>query len=1159
MKKECKHPPLEEKIGHRRFISRLVACVMLLAFSSPSLFAQERQTFTVDFKANTLGEVFDYFSRHSDYVFTFNSENIRQDATRVTHSFVNATLESILTTCLEGTDFTFEIVDRHVVIKKRPVVQQGSITVRGFVYDEKKQPLPGVTVRVVGTSVGTATAQNGWFSIGLPILAGQLEFSFVGYKKQQVNFTSKTDTLHIVMEEDTQGLDEVQVIAYGERKKRDVVSAISSVSAEEIKEIPSATFTSLLQGRMAGVEIVNVSGSPGGGGTQVHVRGYNSLMVSGASDGQPLYVIDGVPMHSFTSPVTGTNALAELDPNSIESIEVLKDAASAALYGSRAGNGVILITTKRGKVGQAQFQANVSYTASIMPEYPEQLGGREERRYHFLTEQNRREAKYDFFAGTSYYPVDYNDAYHNGGVYDGWWGDGKKSSAQEIPILQDSLNSFYNNQSNWWKQFFRTGQVWNANIQASGGSERIRYMVGMGYYTEKGINYGSDFKRATFVANLSMKPARMIRFDTRINLGYTDKSRNTKDNSFQNASSIEKMTADPRSASSLLPVGGVVEDEFLKKLNGTVSRDDSYRLMMNAVLGIDIWKGLSFSASLGLDFSQNNSNVFEPSYLDARGNNKSTGLIARNISITQENLLRYSRVFNEVHNLELLVGMSYTEMQEHSMQGYGTRLSSDDIYYVDETAPGLYNYGTTENPQYEALQKYMSNYTQQIMMSYLGRVAYNYKSKYLMEFTYRRDGSSAFGEDCRWADFPSIAVGWSFSEEPFLENLSWLSFGKIRASWGTSGQILNDPYLAHGIIQNGEVFMGNQGTTAPIINRDLSWEESDQYDIGLDVDVLDYRLKFKMDYYYKFTKKLLYDVELPGNMYPQGTMWQNAMEVSNEGLELELIADIFRESAVSWRMKFNISRNWNRFKKSYSGTDINSLVIGRPLNGIYLYAENGYVQNQDEVPQYSQADGSKQYLQTSEYGQYYVPGMRKYVDLNGDGRISTDDKYYAFSAFPKAHGGWTHELQWKGITLNLHFSYVLNRKMINQFNKGSLYDAVDQPLFIDYRELTFWEKEGDQTDMPKLGFSDDMTSSIHVESVYSLRLNTLNLGYDLPKKYAAKVGMDAVRFFFTGENLFLLTNYSGLDPEIVSYNNAFDNMTSYPLARKFTLGLTLNF
>ena len=1000
----------------------LFVCTVHL--NASNLYSQQKKM-DISMKNASLVDVFRYIRQNSDYTFVYDSDAVKQMKT-ISLDMKNVAIEEILEQCFKGSPFVYLIEGNLVIIKEQKEEQKQvkGIRVKGFVFDTKKQPMPGVTVKVVGLPVGTATNEKGWFAIDLPMQKGALEFSFVGFKKKQIEFTEKVDTLRIILEEDVSDLDEVQVIAYGERKKRDVVSAISSVTSKDIKEIPAASFTSLLQGRMAGVQIVNRSGSPGGGGTKMYVRGYNSLMVSGASDGQPLFVIDGVPMHSFTSPITGANTLAELDPNSIESIEVLKDAASAALYGSRAGNGVVLITTKKGKVGQAQFQANLSYTASIMPKFPLQLGGREERRLHDIMMRHTQRAAYDFKTSQSIYPTDYTSAYQIGldAIYDKWWGNGQKKSAQSIPLLQDSLNPFYNNQSNWWKQFFRTGKVINANIQASGGSERMRYMVGMGYYTENGINYGSDFKRATFVANLALRPAKRITFDTRLNLGYANKSRNTKNNTFADSPNIEQMTADPRLTSSLLPLGGAVEDEVLKQLNGTVDKNDSYRLMFNGVLGVDLVKGLKFTTSLGLDLAQTNSNVFEPSYLDYQGSNKSTGQIERNISITQENILRYTRSFNEIHNLEVLVGTSFTEMQSHRIQGYGKRIGSDGIYYVGVDAPELYDFGAGIGP--EALQKFLSNYTQQRMMSYLGRVAYNYKSKYLLEATYRRDGSSTFGENVRWANFPSVAVGWTFSEEPFMAAFPWLSMGKIRASWGTSGRILIDPYIAHGVMKPGDSFNGNQGMSADIINLDISWEQSDQYDIGLDIDLFNYRLKFKMDYYYKLTKDLLYEVELPGNMFNNDKMWQNAMEVSNEGLELELIADIFRESAVSWRTKFNISRNWNFFRKRYSGTDVDDLVIGRPLQGLYLFKEDGFVQNQDEVPAYSLPDGSKQYLQTEDFGQYYLPGMRKYIDIDGDGVIySTDDQYYAFSTFPKVYGGWTHELMWKGFTLNVHFSY----------------------------------------------------------------------------------------------------------------------------------------
>lgn len=766
---------LRDSLGTGRKIFKWSVCLLSVCFFEiTTLQAQTDGTpkVNIDVQNTSLIKIIENLRVQTRYNFLFNSDELSR-YTGITVKFQNITLKQVLDSLLTGrkTGLEYTIEEKTVVIKGTRQKVKTVTRITGIVLDDKKQAMAGITVKVVGTTLGTVTNNKGEFLLVLPIKEGKLEFSFVGFKTKSIPFTPGKKMV-VTLEEKVSDLDEVTVIAYGERNKREMVSSVSSVKGDEIKEIPTSSFTSLLQGRMAGVQITSQSGSPGGGGNFVAVRGYNSLMVSGASDGQPLYVIDGVPMHSFTSPITGTNALAELDPNTIASVEVLKDAAAAAIYGSRAGNGVILITTKKGKLGKAVFSANVSYSASIMPKFPFQLGGREERWWRILQMRNAREAQYDWDTESSFYPQSYREAYEKGGHYDYFWNAGMRTETNRV--LQDSLNPFYNNQTNWWKQVFRVGKVLNANIQASGGRPGIRYMVGMGYYTENGIMYGSDFKRANFIANLSLQPAKRISFDTRFYLAYSDKSRNTKDNSFQTAHKIESMTADPMKTETLLPAGGAVERQILEQLNGTVSRDDSYRMMLNAVLGIDIIKGLQFTASLGLDFSQNNTNVFEPSYLDREGENKSTGWINRNIGITQENLLKYTRNINDIHRFELLAGLTYTENQAHEIKGYAKRGSSDNIYYVDGNHPSTHDYGTPDRPNVQALKEYMSSYTQQVMISYFGRVAYNYKLKYLMEFTYRRDGSSAFGEDVRYANFPSVARRMEFRRGVFYQKLGAL-------------------------------------------------------------------------------------------------------------------------------------------------------------------------------------------------------------------------------------------------------------------------------------------------------------------------------------------------------------------------------------------------
>lgn len=436
------------------FMSKML---MVLMFSismnvSATLYSQNKAV-TLCMKGATLEEVIQALKFQTDYGFFYDagSKEIKQ-ARGININVANMLLEDVLQQVLKETNLTYSIVNDVVIINaKNQTVSQDPVSkeyvLTGRVVDAKNVPLPGVTVRLENTNLGTATDVNGLFTFRLPIKQGCLICSFVGFEKKEVAFRLPCDTLKIVLEESFAKLDEVTVVAYGERKKRELVGSISSVKASDIKEVPSASLENLLQGRMAGVEINTQSGAPGGGGSVVAIRGYNSLFIGDGRDyGEPLYVIDGVPVYSFTSPITGTNALAEIDPSTIESVEVLKDAASAAIYGSRAGNGVILITTKKGKAGKAQFQGNVSYSYSILPETPEQTGGRLERTFNFLKYANEREAAYDWRTGTVF-SESYEDAYVKyKTTYDRWWKyaiEADHSSANRL--LQDSLNPFYNN------------------------------------------------------------------------------------------------------------------------------------------------------------------------------------------------------------------------------------------------------------------------------------------------------------------------------------------------------------------------------------------------------------------------------------------------------------------------------------------------------------------------------------------------------------------------------------------------------------------------------------------------------------------------------------------------------------------------------------------
>lgn len=1138
-----------------------IVCFVCVGYGNTT--AQDQRV-TLDLNNASLSELFNQIHSQTGLRFLYNSAHL-SEINQVNIHVNQEKVGSVLDRVFKGSLLAYECNGEVILIMQK---QPQAIRVKGFVYDIKKQPIPGVTVKVVGLAIGSATDSQGWFAFDLPLQKGSLEFSCIGYQKQIVEFTNKSDTLHIQLLEEVSNLDEVVVRAYGTQKKRETISAISSVKAEEMKELPAASVASMLQGRLAGVNIVQQSGAPGSAAV-IAVRGFNSLFVNGASDGQPLWVVDGVPMHSFVSPVTGTNTLADLDPSLIESVEVLKDAAAASIYGSRAGNGVILVTTKKGKIGKATFTANVSYSLSQLAEYPTQTGGRMERWLDLMQLRNEKKTGIDEYGDSQlYFPNSYESVYipdEDGGRYvgsfDAFWGNSQSNSAMMDFMLQDSLDPYYNNSTNWWKYAFHTGKVLNANISASGGSERIRYMVGLGYYDEKGIMINSQYSRVNLMSNITANLHSKLKMDTRVYLAYIDKTMNG--NTSGSRMKFEGLTVDPKKQNTYLSATKELENAWMQQVNGQKDRTDDYRAMVSSFLEYNVIKGLDVSASVNVDFSQGNQNLFTPSYLDVHyKENRSEGAINRQIMLSTEELIHYQNSIKDVHNFDILLGFNANKEQSFAISGWGLKGPSDDIFYYNpDKAPEVVDRGWGGVSKWESTRSYRSDFKEKRMMSYFGRLGYNYKQKYLFEATFRRDGSSTFGEGNRWANFPSFALGWTFSEEPFIKNWAghWLNWGKIRFSYGTSGQVFSDAYLAHGLMSLGTVpFLGNTGVTAEqSISPELTWEKTEQYDVGLDFDMFNYRINLKLDYYYKYTKALMYEVFLPGAQSPFASRMENAMEVSNEGLEIELQADIFRESAVSWRTKFNFATNRNKFEKSYSGKDMKDLVIGRPLYGLYVYAHNGFYASEDEVPRYYKLDGTEVYtggvtIKSPASGQV---GNYNIKDFNND---NTPDLYYAGSPLPKAHGGWINEISWKGFDLNILFNYTLGRKIINARVAQSFKEAPSTKMF-DYRDINRWTSIEKNPNLPEWGKKIIYDLDSNIEKVHSVSLKQLTLGYNLPTNLATKAGLSGVRLFLTGENLFYLSNYSEGNPEVINLYDGIDKGDQYPIPRKWTLGLTLNF
>lgn len=1155
-----------------RVMKGTIFLMFFIVFGAGAKVYSQHEAVNLRMKDASLVNVFDRLEEMTGMKFLYNAGLVKEKGkidVVAENKPINELLKEILLPC--GLDFSFN--GKQVVIRKAQseLPQQKAFTVKGRVTDRKGAPLPGATIRIDGTTIGTATDEKGMFSLTLAEEKGTLVFSFVGCKNCKLPFTAGK-FMEVKMEDEASNLDEVTVIAYGQRNKRELISSISSVKAEDIKDVPVPSLETLLQGRMAGLGVNLQSGAPGSGGANVAIRGYNSLLDDESgfkSTGAPLYVIDGVPVHSFTSPITGTNTIAEIDPSTIESVEVLKDAASAAIYGSRAANGVILITTKKGKAGRGKFAANFSYTGAVLPEAPPQMGGRGERLYVLGMMKAAKSAYYDKAEGVWKYPASLEEAAANGADYNLLYGRGQGYFEGFMKLLQDSLNPFFNNSTNWYKYVFRPGKVLNANIQTSGGSENMNYLIGAGFYRETGIMPGSDFTRANFITNLSVKPIKNLTVDSRLYVAYTDRSRGEGGGA---GGMYESLTVDPAYTSTLLSTGGPVEEKILQMMNGQVESNTSYRFRGNLQLGYEIIPGLNLSTSLALDFNQVNYNFFRPSYLDPTSYHESLsrGMIDRDLLVSNENLLNYNFSIRDKHNFDILLGFSYDANKMWSIGGEGSKGPSDDIQYVGSSFPDL-NYSILSD-EYRALQKYQSDFTETAMVSYFGRLAYNYDKKYLMEATLRRDGSSVFGKDVRWATFPSVAVGWAFSEEHFMRWAWWMNFAKFRASWGRTGSQFGIPYLAQGLMTPGSIFDGIQGMApSGVVNHKLKWEESDQYDFGLDIDMFDYRVNLTIDYYYKYTRSLIHNVPLPGDMYGlENSQWRNAMAISNEGLELEAKVDIFRKTAVTWRTRFNISKNWNRFEKSFSGTDIpGGLVIGKSMSGIYLFKDGGIIQSEADIPRVYDEEGKMHYLAPEgEEESFFTVGMHKIEDLNGDGMITDDgDMFYAGSALPKAYGGWAHEVKWKDFDLNVLLTFTFGRNMVNTFTHSTRWVGGSgvYPVFAHPSATDYWHKAGEETTYPAPGVWQSYTYqysgllSSNLEKVHYCKLKQLTLGYNVPKKVMKKLHLDGIRLFVTGENLLTLTNYSGIDPEVVDIYSGMDRGTVYPLARKWTIGLTVNF
>ena len=962
----------------------------------------------------------------------------------------------------------------------------------GTVTDESGMPLVGVSVVIKGTNKGVATDFDGKYSLTDVPKGAVLQFSSVGYQTTDVK--ANNSQLNIKLAEATQNLDEVVVVGYGTQKKGDVTTAITSVKTKDLEQRPVISAAQAIQGRAAGIQVVQPNGAPGAG-LAVRIRGNTSISASN----DPLYVVDGIPVQDISS----------IAPNDIESMQVLKDASSAAIYGSRAANGVVLITTKQGKRNEPKVSVNTYIGVS---EIAKKIPSLNTQQYYELMNET------------------------------------KAVATATLAGLTDKTD--------WYKETFRAGFTQNTQLSVSNASDNTKYYLSAGHTKEDGIIRSSFFERYNVRLNLETKMRQWLTFET--NLSYADYESNGIISGLgaNRAGVVLSVINTPHYAPIWSEKTGE-EGWYYYDFKGAnlshpvenISRRADNLLKNNRFVGsgsaiVQLMKGLRYKSTLAIDRLSSKENRFTDPKLTSYGRRnygEAADIRKNNTLLTFDNILTFDKTFSK-HNLSLLGGTSFTNAKMDASEMYATHFLTSDI--------------KTLNAANKIGQGSITNAEEWSMMSYLGRLSYNYDSKYLLTANFRADGSSKLAPGKRWGYFPSVSVGWRLSRESFLSNIEWLSELKLRGGWGQTGNqagISSYAYLQRYKIAR-QNWWGNGANANAMItltpnsfsNPNLTWETTTQSNIGLDVALFKNRLAFAIDAYIKNTTNLLMEVPLPATS-PVPSIYRNEGEMTNKGIEFSVDSRNLT-GELEWNTNFNISLNRNKLNKL-------------SLQKVYYYASTSEATS-EQVVRITEGQPLGKFWGLISEGVDPQTGDIKYKDLNGDGRITVSDKTYIGDPNPDFTFGFTNDFSYKNFTLSVFFQGSYGNDIYNasRIETEGMYDGKNQSTAV----LNRWKKRGDITDIPRAvkGTDNIKASSRWVEDGSYLRLKTLTLAYNLPTQALQQYGIRKVQPYLTAQNLWTLTNYKGFDPEV---NEGLSGPTmgidwgTYPQTKSFIFGLNIEF
>ncbi len=1032
---------------------------------------------------------------------------------------------------------------------------QGKIT--GKVVDAMGE-LPGVSVVVKGTTNGTTTNLDGQFTLENVKSTDVLSFSFIGYKTQEIKVGGQK-VFNITMVEDAQALEEVVVVGYQEVKKKDLTGSVSKVNMDDLLKTPSASFDQTLGGRIAGVNVSSGEGMPGATMT-ITIRGNNSL----TQDNTPLYIIDGFP-------VEDARVAAAINPSDIESTDVLKDASATAIYGARGANGVIIITTKKGKIGKPQITYDGSFGVSSVTKKLDMMNA-----YEFVKLQNEIDPTR---AAKNYFREH----------------DGKQWTLEDYVGIA---------QNNYQDEIFRTAWQQNHNIRVAGGTEGVRYNASASYYNQEGILLNSDYERLQTRLNTLIKRNKMTinltaNYSRSIQSGVSPSSNSYSgmNNLFYSVWGYRPVNYPGRSLESLLT--DLVDEEVNAsadyRFNPIADLNNAYRkyyinnLQLNGYVEYEFIKGLKLKISGGYTADNRSTDTFNNSktrYGGPTSTDKINGEVVRQQRLTwlNENILTYQTNFKKRHFLNALLGVTF-QNSDYEYYSFRTKLipQESESLGMASISQGTYDKSTTTQSSWS-------------MLSYLARVNYNYKSKYYATASFRADGSSKFDKSNRFGYFPSGSVAWSFTEEKFMRQYKkWLSSGKLRLSWGLTGnnRIGEYDYLALLDVRKAHYtsdlpntvypFDNNENSlgVAPISlpNKDLKWETTEQWNLGLDLGFFDERISFTADLYRKTTRDLLLDATLP---YSSGylTAMKNIGKVRNDGIELTLNTVNIQNKNFKWTTNFNIAFNKNKvlelaenqtsllstakFDQNFNSQPNYIAKVGYPMGMIYGYQYEGTYKYEDfdkSGNSYTLKGNVPHYVSESNT----QPGMPRYKDLNGDGVIDTNDRTMIGRGLPIHTGGFTNNFEYKGFDLSIFFQWSYGNDVLNAnrlFFESGFQKKHELNQFAAYANR--WSAENPTSDIPAAynSSSNLVISSRVVEDASFLRLKTVTLGYTVPKTFMKKFKMESARVYVAAQNLFTITDYSGYDPEVSIREGGLTpglDFSSYPRALSVSFGINLGF